>query len=196
MPTSARLRHVGASPSCAAMCRPHHTATLCTSLGIPWTLGIPTNKMNLSRLRSPHVSVFVFRLSEGWSSFFQTSCAGCISRLCKYVAIKRVEMAPSYVVRIEIPRVTFKMRTKLESRRLQSLFATGLSAVFVRRKKTSSSGSRRQQAELGVRSTFVRSTLYLIVPPTAWKRTSFILSWPAWGVPSKLGILTLIMQMV
>ena len=42
---------------------PH--ATLCTSLGIPWTLGIPTNKTKLSRLRSPHVSVFVFRLSEG-----------------------------------------------------------------------------------------------------------------------------------
>ena len=136
MPTSARLRHVGASPSSAATCRPQfHTAKLCTSLGIPGTLGIPTNKMNLSRLRSPHVSVFVFRLSEGWSAFFQTSCAGCISRLCKYVAIKRVEMAPSYVVTIEIPRVTFKMRTKLESRRLQSLFATGLSAVFVRRKK-------------------------------------------------------------
>ena len=126
MPTSARLRHVGASPSSAATCRPHqvHTATLCTSLGIPGTLGIPTNKMNLSRLRSPHVSVFVFRLSEGWSAFFQTSCAGCISRLCKYVAIKRVEMAPSNVVTIEIPRVTFKMRTKLESRRLHSLFAT------------------------------------------------------------------------
>ena len=30
--------------------------------------------------------------------FFQTSCAGCISRLRKYVAIQRVEMAPSYVV--------------------------------------------------------------------------------------------------
>ena len=97
---------------------------------------------------------------------------------------------------IEIPRVTFKMRTKLESRRLQSLFTTGLSAVFVRRKKLwLALRSRRQQAELGVRSTFVRSTLYLIVP-TAGKRASFILSWPAWGVPSKLGILTLIMQMV
>ena len=64
-----------------------HRHAMCTPWNPPDAWHPHKQNETVQTQESPRLC-FVFRLSEGWSALFQTSRAGCISRLCKYVAIK------------------------------------------------------------------------------------------------------------